>query len=140
MNGKDDAMSDSLFTDSATRAAKLALDGLSLRQQVISRNLANIDTPGYQAETVDFESTLKHALENDGSLTMQETNAAHLASPSEANTGFSISMRPGGSFRADQNNVDVDVEMTDMSEAGIQYQAVSQAISQKLLLLKTLAK
>jgi hypothetical protein len=30
--------------------------------------------------------------------------------------------------------------MTDMSEAGIQYQAVSQAISQKLLLLKTLAK
>ena len=133
-------MSDSLFTDSATRAAKLALDGLSLRQQVISRNLANIDTPGYQAETVNFESTLKRALENDGSLPMQVTNAVHLASPSEANTGFSVSLRPGGSFRADQNNVDVDVEMTDMSEAGIQYQAVSQAISQKLLLLKTLAK
>lgn len=133
-------MSDSLFTDSATRAAKLALDGLSLRQQAISRNLANIDTPGYQAQTVNFEDTLKHTLKNDGSLQMQATNAAHLASPADGDASFSASMRPGGSFRADQNNVDVDVEMTDMSEVGIQYQAVSQAISQKLLLLKTLAK
>ena len=133
-------MTDALFTDSATRAAKLALDGLSLRQQAISRNLANIDTPGYQAQTVNFEDTLKHALESDGSLPMQVTNTAHLASSSDVNAPFSVSMRPGGSFRADQNNVDVDVEMTDMSEAGIQYQAVSQAISQKLLLLKTLAK
>lgn len=133
-------MSDSLFVDRATVAAKLALDGLSLRQQAISRNLANIDTPGYQAQTVNFEDTLKHALENNGTLPMQVTDAAHLASSSDGDALFSTSIRPGGSFRADQNNVDVDVEMTDMSEAGIQYQAVSQAISQKLLLLKTLAK
>ena len=133
-------MSDSLFTDSATRAAKLALDGLSLRQQAISRNLANIDTPGYQAQTVNFEDTLKHALGHNESLPMEVTNVAHLASSSDANAVFSVSTRPGGSFRADQNNVDVDVEMADMSEVGIQYQAVSQAISQKLLLLKTLAK
>jgi len=133
-------MSDSLFTDNAARAAKFALDGLSLRQQAISRNLANIDTPGYQAQTVNFEETLKHTLANDGPLPMQMTNTAHLSSSSNTDAIFSISMRPGGSFRADQNNVDVDIEMTDMSEAGIQYQAVSQSISQKLLLLKTLAK
>lgn len=132
-------MSDSLFTDSATRAAKLALDGLSLRQQAISHNLANIDTPGYQAQTVNFEETLKHLVDRDGSLPMTVTNAAHQLSPSQ-DARFSVSLRPGGTFRADQNNVDVDVEMTDMSEVGIQYQAVSQAISQKLLLLKTLAK
>jgi flagellar basal-body rod protein FlgB len=132
-------MSDSLFTDGATRAARLALDGLSLRQQAISRNLANIDTPGYQAQTVNFEETLKHMVDHSGSLPMTLTNNSHQVSASQ-DARFSVSMRPGGSFRADQNNVDVDVEMTDMSEAGIQYQAVSQAISQKLLLLKTLAK
>ena len=132
-------MTDSLFSDSATRAAKFALDGLSLRQQAISRNLANIDTPGYQAETVNFEETLKHMIDHSGSLPLAITNTSHQVSASQE-SGFSVAMRPGGSFRADQNNVDVDVEMTDMSEAGIQYQAVSQAISQKLLLLKTLAK
>jgi flagellar basal-body rod protein FlgB len=132
-------MSDSLFADNATRAAKVALEGLSLRQQAISRNLANIDTPGYRAQTVNFEETLQHLLGSDGSLPLRITDSSHLLS-SEQEMRFSMSARPGGSFRADQNNVDVDVEMTEMSEAGIQYQAVSQAISQKLLLLKTLAK
>ena len=132
-------MSDSLFADNATRAAKVALEGLSLRQQAISRNLANIDTPGYHAQTVDFEKTLQQLLHQGGSLSLRLTDSAHQLSSSQE-MRFSLSARPGGSFRADQNNVDVDVEMTEMSEAGIQYQAVSQAISQKLLLLKTLAK
>ena len=132
-------MSNSLFTDSASRAAKAALEGLSLRQQAISRNLANIDTPGYQAQTINFEETLIHLLNQGGSFPMRLTDESHQLS-SEQGIRFSLSARPGGTFRADQNNVDVDVEMTEMSETGIQYQAVSQAISQKLLLLKTLAK
>jgi flagellar basal-body rod protein FlgB len=133
-------MSDSLFADRASLTAKTVLDGLSLRQQAISRNLANIDTPGYQAQTVDFEETLQRLMRNNGSLPLALTNAAHLASPSAPRAGFSLTARPGGSFRADQNNVDIDAEMVDMSKVGIQYQAVSQAVSQKLLLLKTLSK
>lgn len=132
-------MNDSLFADNATRAAKAALDGLSLRQQAISRNLANVDTPGYQAKTINFEDTLKRMFTGDDTLPLKITNTAHLASPTEQ-VGFSLSNRPGGSFRADLNNVDIDVEMADMSEAGIQYQAVTQLVSKKLLLLKTLAR
>ncbi len=133
-------MSDSLFTDSATRAAKIALDGLSLRQQAISRNLANIDTPGYRAQTIDFKATLERLAKNNGSLALALTRSGHQTAPGDPAPLYQLSNRPGGSFRADQNNVDVDLEMTDMSEVGIQYQAVSQAVSQKLLLLKTLAK
>jgi flagellar basal-body rod protein FlgB len=70
---------------------------------------------------------------------LTRTHDAHLTTATSA-TGFSLSLRPGGSQRADENNVDIDVEMTDMSEVGIQYQAVSQAMSKKLLLLKTLAR
>lgn len=132
-------MSDSLFADNALRTAKAALDGLSFRQQAISRNLANIDTPGYKAQTINFEETLKHLLHKSDSLPLAITNGSHQLSV-EQEVGFSLKARSGGSFRADENNVDVDVEMTDMSETGIQYQAVSQAISQKLLLLKSLAK
>jgi len=133
-------MSDSFFSDSAMRTARTVLDGLSLRQQAISRNLANVDTPGYQAETINFEDTLKHLVSQDGSLALETTNISHMLPASQETTGFSIVHQQGGSFRADQNNVDVDVEMTDMSETGIQYQAVSQTVSQKLLLLKALAK
>ena len=132
-------MIDSLFADNASRAAKAALDGLSLRQQAISRNIANVDTPGYQAQTVNFEDTLKSMLNNSGTLPLTLTSTAHQASPTQS-VGFTLSNRPGGSFRADQNNVDIDVEMSDMSETGIQYQAVSQLMSKKLQLLKTLAR
>jgi flagellar basal-body rod protein FlgB len=133
-------MSDSLFSDNAMRTARTALDGLSLRQQAISRNLANVDTPGYQAETINFEDALKHLVSQDGSLSMETTSASHILPASGQTTGFSVTHRQGGSFRADQNDVDIDVEMTDMSETGIQYQAVSQTVSQKLMLLKALAK
>jgi flagellar basal-body rod protein FlgB len=132
-------MSDSLFSDTSTRIAKMALDGLSLRQQAISRNLANIDTPGFKAQTVNFQQTLDRMVDKGNVLPLSITNGAHLTTAADE-TGFSLSLRSGGSSRADENNVDVDVEMTDMSEAGIQYQAVSQAISKKLLLLKTLAR
>ena len=132
-------MIDSLFADNASRAAKAALDGLSLRQQAISRNIANVDTPGYQAQTVNFEDTLKRMLKNSGTVPLTNTHTSHLASPTQA-AGFTLSNRLGGSFRADQNNVDIDVEMSDMSEAGIQYEAVSQLVSKKLQLLKTLAR
>lgn len=132
-------MSDLLFADNATRAATVALNGLSLRQQAISRNLANVDTPGYQAQTVDFQDTLKRALNEGPALAMKVTDDSHQVSSAQS-IGFSTELRPGGTERADQNNVDVDVEMIDMSEAGIQYQAVSQTISQKLLLLKNIAR
>jgi flagellar basal-body rod protein FlgB len=133
-------MIDSLFADNAMRTAKVALDGYSLRQQAISRNLANVDTPGYKAQTVNFEETLKRLSQKDGNLPLKLTNVSHLASSAAQTAGFSLSARPGGSLRADQNNVDIDVEMTDMSEVGIQYQAVSQLVSSKLQLLKSLAR
>ncbi len=132
-------MTDSLFDSSSMRAAKVALDGLSLRQQAISRNLANVDTPGYKAQTVDFETTLKRMLSHDDSLPLKITNAGHQTSPTKQ-VGMTLSDRPGGSSRADENNVDIDVELADMSQVGIQYQAVSQAISKKLAGLKSLAR
>lgn len=133
-------MSDSLFDGTTLRVTKLALDGLSLRQQAISRNLANVDTPGYQAQTVDFAETLKRLTQKDGSLPLKITNLGHQTSPAAATPGFSVVARPGGSFRADQNNVDVDREMLDQSEVGIQFEALSLAISKKLAGLKALAR
>lgn len=131
-------MSDSLFNDIAMRAAKSALDGLSLRQQVIGRNLANVDTPGYRAQRVQFEDALKRALQPKASVPLEITHAAHLASPTAIDRA-TVSNRPGGTFRADMNNVDIDVELTEMSVAGISYEAISLAVSKKLQLLKTIA-
>jgi flagellar basal-body rod protein FlgB len=132
-------MPGSWIDDDAMRALKYGLDGLSSRQQIISRNLANIDTPGYQAQTVNFEDTIRQALADQDRASLRVSDPRHLAGGPGQALGFSVTNRSGGSFRTDQNNVDIDVELTDMSETGIQYQAVTQMASKKLLLLKTIA-
>jgi flagellar basal-body rod protein FlgB len=131
-------MSGSLFIDSSMQAAKAALDGLNLQQQAISRNIANIDTPGYRAQTVNFEDVLKRVFQNKNQLPLTSTNTAHLSAPAQS-AAFSVTDRPGGSVRADQNDVDIDVELTDMAENQIQYQALTESVNHKFGLLKNIA-
>lgn len=131
-------MSDPLFSDDALRAGKIALDGLALRQEIIGQNLANVDTPGYHAQSVSFESALRKAIENNQKTTLKTTHSMHIRH-SEPSISFQVRPRSGGVLRADGNNVDIDVEMSQMVETGIRYQALTQAVSKKLLLLKTIA-
>jgi flagellar basal-body rod protein FlgB len=49
-------------TDAVSNVLNSALDGISLRQNVIADNIANVDTPGFRARSVDFESSLKSAI------------------------------------------------------------------------------
>lgn len=131
-------MSNSITNDDVMQVARMALDGLSQRQQVISRNLANVDTPGYRAQTFKFEDALKRAVRGESRMNLAASHSTHMASTT-SKAGFRVENRPGGSLRADQNNVDIDVELVEMSTTGIQYQAVTQSVNKKLQLLKFIA-
>ncbi len=58
-------------SDPVAAALGSALDGLALRQRVIADNIANMDTPGFIASTVDFEGSLRAALA-DGTMSSRE--------------------------------------------------------------------
>jgi flagellar basal-body rod protein FlgB len=134
-------MSNSLFSDDAISAASVALKGLAARQQTISSNIANVDTPGYSAKQLDFETMLQHTLNSSSSqLSMAKTKALHMDSTTSSSSFYTTSNRAGGTYREDGNNVDIDTELIDMSETNIKYQAISQEISSKLLLLKSIAQ
>lgn len=130
-------MSDSIINDGAMRAARFALDGLALQQQMIGHNMANIDTPGYQAQTVDFQTALKKALNRseNGIPSPEGGDPLQALKADSIRTMF----RSGGSRRADGNNVDIDVELAQMVETGISFQAITQLISKKMILLKDIA-
>ncbi|MBM3268375.1 MAG: flagellar basal body rod protein FlgB [Candidatus Sericytochromatia bacterium] len=51
-----------MLFDKNLRGVERAMDGLALRFQAASQNLANIHTPGYQRQIVDFEASLKEAI------------------------------------------------------------------------------
>lgn len=133
-------MSDPISSGNAFDIAKRALDGLSVRRDMIGQNIANVDTPGYKAQEVSFEGLLKQSLNQGTNMTMKTTNSNHLQGTGGGTAAVQVGQRQGGSSRADGNNVDIDQELTQMMETGIRYQALSQIVSKKLSLLKTLVR
>lgn len=101
-----------------------ALDGLSLRQRVIADNIANLDTPGFRATSVDFESSLRSAIA-DGTLD------AGRVSPATSPTGTPVG--------ANGNNVDLRKETLAAMQSQFQYQMVSRAVTDRFELVKTVA-
>lgn len=133
-------MSDSLVSDATSQVVKNALNGLVKKQEVVSQNLANVDTPSYQAQTVDFQTTLSNSMKGVGKLGLAKNNSAHMDSASYQKDFVQISARKGGTDRADGNNVDIDTELVDMTEAVVNYQAMVQTLTKKYALLKQIIK
>ncbi len=107
------------MTDVTLSALQDALRGLAMRQKAIADNIANVQTPGYRAQRVTFEDSLRQVL--DGQST--STSYARATSTSPA--------------RADGNNVNLDDETVDATETDLRYQATVEAINSKYRLLRT---
>jgi len=109
------------------------LNAAWLRNEVISNNLANVDTPGYKSSSVEFESMLADALGNTG-ITGRQTREKHLPIGSAIPEGIEPVVRQNSdtTMRMDGNNVDIDKEMSELAMNSIYYNALIQKISGEL--------
>jgi flagellar basal-body rod protein FlgB len=101
------------------------------RNEVISNNIANVDTPGYKRKDVQFESYLQSALLGDGSLDSR-VDHANLASLDPTVYTDSASL----SYRLDGNNVDIDTESANLAENQIRYDALLESMTQEFNRIK----
>ena len=112
------------------------LHGLSQRQDAISNNIANIDTPGYQRQEVAFETALQREI-GTGAQEMTTTDPRHITAGSKLRGALGIDPAQAlTSSRLDQNSVDIDQEMISLADTQMRYQAASTALSQKLSILR----
>jgi flagellar basal-body rod protein FlgB len=88
------------------------LDVVSMRQTLITTNVANVDTPGYHTRDVDFRGELMRTLNG------QDTS---VTSP------FVVPVR-GLTARPDGNNVSVDREGMLLAEVQLQFKAATAII------------
>lgn len=137
--------------DAEFKFGQEALNLRAYRQQVLSSNIANADTPDYKARDVDFASALTGALArsgmstgvNDGTLAMAAPSAGVAAAPggvtlSTDATGQMSSASPGGGANesygplqyrnpeqasADNNTVDLDTERVAFADNSLHYEA-----------------
>lgn len=89
------------------------------REQLISANMANVDTPGYRTRDINFQGELKKAMSSDNS---EEEGMK------PAPDRLAVQDVPGLMERPDGNNVSLDREGLLMSETQLQYQIGIQLI------------
>ncbi len=131
---------------------------LGKRQELLSQNVANADTPGYRARDLtdsQFQSMVKRHVEgtrNTGSASaMVATRAGHFGAGGNAisGTGGSGGNAGGPDFRArldkianknpgpDGNSVNLEDELIKVSETAGQYQMVTRLYKKQLDMIRT---
>ncbi|HLG74608.1 MAG TPA: flagellar basal body rod protein FlgB [Chloroflexota bacterium] len=133
-------MSSFIDTDKTMQALQFSMDGLSKRVQAATNDVANADTPNYKASEVTFESSLRDALQGTGDnpLPLLRTDGAHI--DPEAPIGQAAIVETpllNAVMKNDNNNVDVDREMTTLAEANISYDAMAQFATTKMSILRS---
>lgn len=102
------------------------------RHQVLASNIANADTPNYKARDFSFEKAMQNAVAGRGAggIALATTASNHLRGGG-ANGGAALQFRTETQSAVDGNTVDMDVERAQIAENALQYQIVSQLISDK---------
>ena len=118
------------FKVADTEYLEKALNAASLRQQVISNNIANVNTSGYQGQTVNFEGHLREAMDNEanagednpvGGCVDQEFASGDAGGYTKANLKPTVESQDG--------KLNINNEMSSLAKNQIMYNALATKIS-----------
>lgn len=101
-----------LFDTTAFRITEQGLSILWQKQQIIAQNIANEDTPGYKAKSLEFSGVLRDKLRANGTVKKELNLAQRVVTDYATND------------QGDTNNVDHDTQAAELAKAQIQYDAL----------------
>ena len=118
---------------------KSAADASWLREEVLTNNIANVDTPNYKRQDVEFTTYLKSALEQAGtpaSTLTQKVNEANLSGITTRTYTENTTL----SYRMDGNNVDLSTENAELAAEQINYNALIDSMNNEFTRMKAVLK
>lgn len=115
-----------------------ALNYSSLKQKVISQNIANVDTPNYKAKDVSFKAMLQDQL--DQNISTYKTDSRHLDFTTSESRSAGVINRQNVQYNNNGNSVDVDQEMSDLATNQIYYDALVQQLNSKFSTLQNVIR
>lgn len=125
-----------------TRVLEKTLDATALRNEAISQNIANVDTPGYKRKSVAFEEHLNNAL-GSGTVKGIRNHPKHIPVGDKDVEDVEIKVTQDEKtldIRLDGNNVDIESEMAQMAKNTIKYDVLAQRISGTFNKIKTVIR
>ncbi|MCA9625904.1 MAG: flagellar basal body rod protein FlgB [Myxococcales bacterium] len=122
-----------------TAPLERALDYHLARHNLLSANLAHVDTPGYRAKELyrdppapDFKQVM--------AVTMEATNAKHITSSGVRPVDWKVEVDPNAPVRADGNGVDLDREAVKIAANNLRYDAIATLVQGELNMVDYAAK
>lgn len=109
-----------MVSDLTIRTLQASLWGLDERRRAAEDNIANVETPGFQASVVSFEDSLRDAVAN--------------GRPGRLDVETERSTAP---TRLNGNNVDVADQVTVLTDTSLRHQLAVQMLNAKFNVLRT---
>lgn len=112
--------------DAALRFQQEALNLRAQRQEILASNIANADTPGYQARDISFADELKKVMEQgrtqESRVGLTLTSSRHIPAQAVSAPPVDLLYRIPDQPSLDGNTVDMDRERTQFADNSLQYQ------------------
>ena len=121
-----------LFSSTVATLEK-SLNLRSQNHQVLTSNIANMDTPNYKAFELVIEEEMTRTKNPSPRIPLQKTHGNHLAPMNQLSDNVELKYAdpPEFSLRGDGNTVDVEKTMGNLAENTILYKTAAQLISKK---------
>jgi flagellar basal-body rod protein FlgB len=107
--------------DTTQQALESAMSGSMMRQTLLTNNLANVSTPGYQPEDVNFQSSLQSAIQSGQPVDQ-------------------VAFQPFTETQAtgpDGNGVSPEQTQADLAQNGLLYETLTQVAAQREHILQS---
>jgi flagellar basal-body rod protein FlgB len=115
-----------LLFDPTSRLLGEMIQGTALRHRVLAANLANAETPDYQAQDVTFSAVLDDA-----------TRAGAAANPTVAGARATVAAEPDAPVRRDGSTVDLDRQMVKLAQNTGWHNAMLQILAGRFAMMRT---
>jgi flagellar basal-body rod protein FlgB len=115
-----------------------ALQIAQKRHGLIASNISNLDTPEYRAKDIDFKETLERALEGDQGSRLVKTHPDHISLQNNRSVQFEA--REDDEEFNGINYVNIDKEMTRLTQNNLIYRTAVEGLLRKMSLLREVIK
>ncbi len=127
-------MADSRIFGHTFKMIEKSLDVSSKRHNLVTGNIANMDTMGYKPQDLDFNKTLNNAMGKKEPEYLDKTHYKHLS----GNDENSFAMKGENSEDVDiyhLDSVNIDTQMMNLMENNIKYRATTEMLLRKMKIL-----
>ena len=136
-------MLDQILNSPSFNYMQRGMEAANLRQEVISNNIANVNTPHFKRSDVVFETLLAKELgmgEDKNKLKMVRTRDKHLPQAMSSKAKAAIHLDDTTTMRVDGNNVDIDTENAALARNQLKYNALVDSINHEFSMIKAVTQ